>query len=81
MIALFQRSHAVVILAGRAQNGKENVYRSLAEKYRLPWIPDFLAGVAGDPTLTIGDHIHPNADGYAIVVNTVMKTLEPLLKK
>ena len=44
-------------------------------------IPDSLAGVAGDPELTIGDLLHPNADGYKIVVNTVMKVLEPLLKK
>ena len=39
------------------------------------------AGVTGNPNLTISDGTHPNADGYAIVVKTVMTSLEPLLKK
>jgi len=29
----------------------------------------------------IGDGLHPNAEGYTIVINTVMKAIEPLLKK
>ena len=81
MIAAFQKAGASVVLAGRVLPGKDNVFSDLAGKYHLIWIPDLLAGVAGDPRLTIGDGVHPNADGYAIVVTTVMKAIEPLLKK
>ena len=55
--------------------------KDLAAKYQLPLIPFFLEGVAGKPQLTLPDFIHPNAAGYTIVVDIVMKTLQPLLKK
>ena len=81
MIALFQRAHATIILAGRRLPGQENVYAILAEKYHLSWISNFLEGVSGNPELTISDGTHPNADGYAIVSTTVLKAIEPFLKK
>jgi acyl-CoA thioesterase-1 len=84
MIARFQKTHIAVVLAGRSLasgEGGENVYARLANKYHLTLIPSFLAGVSGNPDLTISDGTHPNADGYAIVVKTVMNSLEPLLKK
>src|SRR5882672_10455844 len=81
MIARFQKTHIAVVLAGRSLAGGEDVYVRLANKYKLTMIPSFLAGVSGNPNLTISDGTHPNADGYAIVVKTVMTSLEPLLKK
>jgi acyl-CoA thioesterase-1 len=81
MIARFQRTHIEVVLAGRSLSGGEDVYGSLASKYHLTLISAFLAGVSGNPALTIADGTHPNAEGYAIVVNTIMKSIEPLLKK
>jgi acyl-CoA thioesterase-1 len=84
MIARFQKTHIAVVLAGRSlprEEGGEDVYASLANKYHLTLIPSFLAGVSGSPNLTIADGTHPNADGYAIVVKTIMTSLEPLLKK
>jgi acyl-CoA thioesterase-1 len=77
IIARFQKTHIPVVLAGRG----EDVYARLANKYNLTLIPSFLAGVSGNPNLTISDGTHPNAEGYAIVVKTVMTSLEPLLKK
>jgi len=59
----------------------EQVFVDLAESYQLPFIPSFLGQVAGWPDLNLRDGIHPTADGYAIVVQTVMRSLEPLLKK
>jgi len=81
MIATLQKTRINVVLAGRTQNGLESIYSRLADKYHLTLIPSFLEGVSGNPDLTISDMTHPNADGYAIVVKTVLKFLEPLLKK
>jgi len=81
MIAFFKNGGATVVLAGRTLSRQEDVIGKLADKHHLPLIPSLLEGVAGDPTLTIGDRIHPNAEGYAIVTDTVMKAIEPLLKK
>jgi acyl-CoA thioesterase-1 len=61
----------------------EDVFKGLAKSYNLPLIPFLLEGVAGNPRYTIGndDVLHPNAEGYVLVTETVMKTLQPLLKK
>jgi acyl-CoA thioesterase I len=90
MITAFRQGGSRVILAGMTLprnygsayvSSFEDVFRDLAKKYSLPLIGFFLEGVAGQPNLTIGDFIHPNAEGYRIVTDTVMKTLEPLLRK
>lgn len=89
MIQDFQKAGAKVVLAGMTLprnygdayvKSFEDVFRNLAKKYDLPLIPFFLEGVAGDPKYTQSDLIHPNADGYALVTDIVMKTLKPLLK-
>jgi acyl-CoA thioesterase I len=54
------------------------IYKRLAEKYRLTYIPFLLAGVAGNQRLMQGDGLHPNAAGTRIVTQTVMKALMPL---
>src|SRR6266850_3489173 len=90
MIGQFQRAGAKVVLAGmtlpRNYGGTyvgsfEDVFRNLARKYNLALIPFFLEGVAGNPKYTLDDFLHPNADGYVLVTDIVMKTLEPVLKK
>lgn len=57
------------------------VYADLATTYRLPFVPFFLDGVAGVPELNLADGIHPTAEGYALVVKNLWKTLEPVLKR
>ena len=90
MIGQFQRAGAKVVLAGmtlpRNYGGTyvgsfEDVFRNLARKYNLALIPFFLEGVAGNPKYTLDDFLHPNADGYVLVTDMVMKTLGPVLKK
>ena len=90
MITDFQKKGAKVILAGMTLprnygavyvKSFEEVFRNLARKYNLPLIPFFLEGVAGNPKLTLPDFLHPNAEGYTLVTDIVMKTLEPILKK
>jgi len=90
MITAFQKAGAKVILAGmtlpRNYGGAyvqsfEEVFRGLAKKHSLSLIPFFLEGVAGNPKYTLDDFLHPNADGYVLVTNLVLKTLKPILKK
>jgi len=42
-------------------------------------VPFLLAGVGGNPALNLGDRIHPNAAGHAVMAATVWFLLEPLL--
>jgi len=90
MIKDFQSAGATVILAGMTLprnygeayvTSFENVFKDLSKKYSAPLIPFFLEGVAANPRYTLEDLIHPNAAGYAVVTDIVLKSLKPLLKK
>ncbi len=86
-----QAAHVRVVLAGlilpprlfpdeyRAQFNP--MYPALAAQYGVPLIPQLLDGVAGDATLLSQDYIHPNAQGYEHVAQTVSTEVEPLLRK
>ncbi len=55
------------------------VYKNLAQKNKITYLPFFLEGVAGDPKLNLPDMIHPNEEGQKIVATNIWKTLKPLL--
>lgn len=83
-------SGAVTVLAGMTLPpnygpeyiaGFEKIYRDLAQRRRLPFIPFLLEGVAGRPGLMQGDGIHPTAEGNRRVAETVFKAIEPLLER
>jgi acyl-CoA thioesterase I len=57
------------------------VFSDLAREHQVPFIPFYLDGVAGIPSLNIADGIHPNAAGSRVVEATVWKALQPLLAK
>jgi acyl-CoA thioesterase I len=57
----------------------EQVYKDLADKYKVARIPFLLDGVATQPNLMQRDGIHPTAQGNEIVARTVMRYLKPLL--
>ncbi len=57
----------------------KNAFYELAEKNRVPLIPFLLEGVGGVPELNLPDGIHPNPAGHRIIMNNVLKYLEPLL--
>ena len=80
MIQLFRKAGAVVVLA-QVDSELSKVFTELARKYMLASIPSFLDGVEDNRKLTIADGLHPNAEGYAVVINTVMNAIGPLLKK
>lgn len=80
LVQTFQNAGVPVVLAGMqtVQNlGDEYatafraIYPAVAEEYDLTLIPFFLEGVAGDPKLNQQDFIHPTAEGYKIVVETI----------
>lgn len=59
----------------------ESMYKDLAKRHGLPLIPFLLDGVGGDRRLNQADGIHPTGEGYRIVVENVLRTLEPLLDR
>jgi acyl-CoA thioesterase-1 len=57
------------------------IYRQLAREHDVTFVPFYLEGVAGIPSLNIADGIHPNAEGSRIIEKTVWAAVEPLLGK
>ncbi len=49
-----------------------SIYPDLAERHQVPLYPFFLDGVAADPKLNLGDGIHPNRDGIAVIVDRML---------
>ncbi|MBV7335404.1 arylesterase [Chloroflexi bacterium TSY] len=80
LVQAFQANDVVVVLAGMQivpNMGEEYItefkaiYPRIAEKYGLILIPFFLEGVGGNKELNQADAIHPTAEGYAVVVETL----------
>jgi len=80
ILGALQRAHVSVVVAGMqmvANLGPEytkafrQIYPEAAKTFRSPLIPFFLAGVAGQSALNQPDGIHPTAEGYRIVTETV----------
>lgn len=75
------RSHKVdVILAGMLMlpnlgpdytRAYSAIFPEVADKHGILFIPFFLEGVAGQAHLNQPDKVHPTADGYARIVETV----------
>ena len=47
------------------------VYPKLADEFSTVFMPFFLEGVAMKPEMTISDGLHPNAEGYKIIVENI----------
>ena len=88
IVDAFHAAGAKVILAGMEvppnygpvyADSFRNVFKTLAKEKHIPLIPFFLEGVGGHAILNQDDGIHPNAEGYTIIVENVWKVLEPML--
>ena len=55
------------------------LFRTLADKNSLPFIPFLLQGVLGRRELNLADGVHPNAEGQKMLANNVWQVLGPLL--
>ncbi|MGI9086310.1 MAG: arylesterase [Chthoniobacterales bacterium] len=82
--------HVQVVIAGMQlpiENAEGYVrafgemFAELAQKNHAALVPYLLAGVGGDPSLNLGDLIHPNAAGQRILAENVWRVLEPALRK
>lgn len=58
----------------------QQIFPELTEKNEATLIPFILEGVAGNPSLNLGDGIHPTPEGHAILAETVWRYLQPLLQ-
>jgi acyl-CoA thioesterase-1 len=89
MIRTFQGAGARVVLAGMTLppnygadfiQGFQKIYKDLSTQYHLTLIPFLLADiVTPDLHYFQRDGIHPTADGAAIVAETTMRAVNPLL--
>ena len=79
-VQMLQEDDVSVILAGMqiVQNlGPEytksfaGIYPAIAEETGCIFVPFFLDGVAGEPSLNQADTIHPNEKGHIIIAETV----------
>ncbi|WP_182086025.1 arylesterase [Aureimonas sp. ME7] len=86
---LTTRANTQVILAGMLappNMGPEYasafnpIYGELAAKHGVPLYPFFLEGVASVPTLNQADYMHPNAQGVAVIVKSMLPIVEEALK-
>jgi len=87
-IALAKQSGLRVLLAGMKippnygpdyTRKFERLFPEIAEREGVALIPFLLEGVAAVPRLNLPDGIHPNAEGYERVTETVLERLLPLL--
>ena len=81
LVSRFRKENVKVVLAGMqivANMGQQyveefrTIYPSVAASHGIPLIPFFLEGVAANPNLNQPDGIHPTAEGYSIVLETVL---------
>ncbi len=84
MIALIEKSHAKVLLAGvrlppnygaKYTTAFEEVYTSLAQKYPVILVPNLLKDVDEHPERMQVDGLHPNEKGQPIILENVWKAL------
>jgi acyl-CoA thioesterase-1 len=57
------------------------LFAELADKNGAALVPYLLDGVAGDPSLSLPDGLHPNAAGQKIVAENVWRVLEPIARE
>ncbi|PYJ77274.1 MAG: arylesterase [Verrucomicrobia bacterium] len=62
-------------------SGFGKMFAELAAKNDAALVPYLLDGVAGDPSLSLPDGIHPNAAGQKILAENVWHVLEPIARE
>ncbi|WP_419800993.1 arylesterase [Mucilaginibacter sp.] len=55
------------------------IFRHLAEKNTMLFMPFLLHGVAGNRLLNLADGVHPNAKGYEIIAGNLWPILKTIL--
>jgi len=68
-----------VFLGGQIAVEFNGLYRKLAKINQIPLVPFLLAGVMGIKHLNLQDRLHPSAQGYKVVAETVWPVLKTVL--
>jgi len=58
-----------------------DIYKKIAHKHGIPLMPFFLKSVAGDRRYILPDGIHPNADGYALILDDIYPYVLEVMKQ
>jgi acyl-CoA thioesterase-1 len=56
-----------------------NLYKDIASKYNVAYMPFMLKGVALNKDLMQDDGLHPNKDGQPVVLQNILPYLQPLM--
>lgn len=84
----FRAKGVNVVIAGMASSNNwgqayrqefDSIYPALATKYGVTMVPFFMEGVWSDPSLLIGDGLHPNPAGVRKIVDKIAPYLEKAL--
>lgn len=93
LVAMVEQAHAIgtrVVLVGmkippnygpRYSRDFEAVFATIAERYKLAFVPFFLDFVALDAERMQADGIHPNAVAQPFLLDNLWPKLKPLLNK
>jgi acyl-CoA thioesterase-1 len=57
------------------------VYPAVAKKHRATLLPFFLDGVAGVTSLNLEDGIHPNGEGYRVIMENIFPYVVKAIKQ
>lgn len=57
------------------------IFADLAKAHGALLYPFFLDGVALQPNLNLGDGLHPNAEGVAVIVQRILPQIEALIRE
>lgn len=83
MIKQVKSSGAIVALvetrAGLIMGEYSSIYRRLAKKYNAILVPNVMDGIFSQPKLK-SDYVHPNAEGYKLMSQRILKAIKPYLK-
>jgi len=69
-----------VWVPGERAAAYRNVFRRLVANYDIAFVPFLLEGVAGIKHLNMADGVHPLAEGYQLIAETIWSALKSLLK-
>ena len=90
IIERLEEKNIIVVLAGMRMVWNlgpvytadfNRIYAEIAEEKGLIFMPFFLEGVATDPALNIEDGIHPNPQGYRIIVARLLPYVKEAVAK
>lgn len=71
IVTIFAGMQMVWNLGAEYTHEFNRIFPELAEKHDVLFVPFFLEGVAMVPHLNGGDGIHPNAQGYRVIVDNM----------